>query len=401
MPKQSKIQKIQMAKKTKYREKIRKINIIGLSLVLIKNCILKIQVQRGLYFTVFFQIQRANICIGMHRLKSVERVCVCVLLLSMLLCHFDNLLTKLSPLCCFSRWRLTVTGIHTPLALVGLRTIVYPLLQSFLIHLLLCFLTLLDFCEPDYISQYYVAEPYNAVTSLIFTLFGLLGLFYCNPTNEWRFSLLTSVAVVIGLGSTALHATLHWFFQSMDEVPMLWFNSVCCYCIYNNYTRSDARKGHHFDASACVFFLATAMGTFIYYFLQSLYVVFIVTYSISNTIIVFWVYAYLFGKDCHKHKHEKTLKLLGKLVFVSFFAIGFVCWLVDMNLCHHLLPFYQYTNGMTLHVVWHLGAGYGGYLMTLILVIIRANALDVPVELTWHWFIVPIVSRVKGGNKNE
>jgi hypothetical protein len=50
MPKQSKIQKIQMAKKTKYREKIRKINIIGLSLVLIKNCILKI---RSVFYCIF------------------------------------------------------------------------------------------------------------------------------------------------------------------------------------------------------------------------------------------------------------------------------------------------------------------------------------------------------------
>jgi hypothetical protein len=51
------------AKKTKYREKIRKIITVGLSLVLRKKCILKIQVQRGLYFTEFFQIQRANVCI--------------------------------------------------------------------------------------------------------------------------------------------------------------------------------------------------------------------------------------------------------------------------------------------------------------------------------------------------
>ena len=73
MPKQSKIQKIQTAKKTKYREKIRKIIILGLSLVLRKNCILKIQVQRGLYFTVFFQIQRAKVCIGMHS-KNIRKI---------------------------------------------------------------------------------------------------------------------------------------------------------------------------------------------------------------------------------------------------------------------------------------------------------------------------------------
>jgi hypothetical protein len=73
MPKQSKIQKIQTAKKTKYREKIRKILIVGLSLVLSKKCILIIQVQRGLYFTVFFQIQRANICIGMHSFELLRK----------------------------------------------------------------------------------------------------------------------------------------------------------------------------------------------------------------------------------------------------------------------------------------------------------------------------------------
>jgi hypothetical protein len=57
-------QKNEIKRKNK---KIRKIIIVGLSLVLRINCILKIQVQRGLYFTVFFQIQRAKVCIGMHR----------------------------------------------------------------------------------------------------------------------------------------------------------------------------------------------------------------------------------------------------------------------------------------------------------------------------------------------
>jgi hypothetical protein len=60
--------------KTKYREKIRKIITAGLSLVLQKNCILKIQVQRGLYFTVLFQIQRANVCVALTHTANVVHV---------------------------------------------------------------------------------------------------------------------------------------------------------------------------------------------------------------------------------------------------------------------------------------------------------------------------------------
>lgn len=184
-----------------------------------------------------------------------------------------------------------------------------------------------DFCEPDYISQYYVAEPFNAITSLIFVFFGCLYGAYCNVTNEWRFSVITAVSISIGIGSTALHLTLHWFFQSCDEVPMLWLNSICCYCIYNNSTKRS--EGRHFDISACVFLIATLVGTVIYYCFQSLYIVFIITYTITTAVVVLWCYNYIFGKHCSCHPNEKTLKLLAKLVCLSFFGIGLVCWLVS------------------------------------------------------------------------
>lgn len=257
----------------------------------------------------------------------------------------------------------------------------------FLLHLIFA-----DFCEPNYLSQFYVAEPYNALSSLVFTMFGLIALLCCNPTNEWRFTVLHTIAIVIGIGSAALHSSLHWFFQSMDEVPMLWFNSAGCYCIYNNYTKVHPLRAVP-DYSAYFAIAVTMLGTFIYYFLQSLYVVFITTYSVSMAVVVIWSYNYVFGKNCHKNKYESILKLLECLVIVSFFVVGLVSWLVDMNRCEQLLPLYRCANGITLHVLWHMGAGYGGYVMTLILVISRASAVDVPVEVTWLWFCCPIVSK--------
>lgn len=182
-------------------------------------------------------------------------------------------------------------------------------------------------------SHYYVAEPFNAISSLIFIFFGCVYGAYCNATNEWRFSVVTAISISIGIGSTALHLSLHWFFQSCDEVPMLWLNSICCYCIYNNSTKMPKNgTGHHLDISACLFLFATLVGTVIYYCLQSLYIVFIMTYAITTTVIVLWCANYIFGKDCCNHANEKTLKLLAKHVFFSFFGIGLVCWLVSILL---------------------------------------------------------------------
>jgi dihydroceramidase len=80
----------------------------------------------------------------------------------------------------------------------------------------------IDFCEPDYVLTDYVAEPFNAISSLYIVLIGLVGFFYSNPTKEWPFSVLFLLAVFIGFGSVGLHTTLHWLPQSFDEIPMLW-----------------------------------------------------------------------------------------------------------------------------------------------------------------------------------
>jgi hypothetical protein len=257
----------------------------------------------------------------------------------------------------------------------------------------------LDFCEPDYISQFFVAEPYNAASSMIFTFFGFIGLIYCNPTQELRFSLLSIIAIVIGVGSTALHSTLHWFFQSLDEVPMLWFNMVCCYCILNVHTRRHANKDRRVDISACIFFFATFVETFIYYSWRSLYIVFILMYALSLAVVVLWSINYIFGKDSHKNIRNKILKLLLKYVFISFFMVGFVSWLVDMNFCSHLLPYYLQANGFTLHVLWHLGAGYGGYIVTVIVALSRCVAMEVPVDVKWMWMVIPILEKKKEDKK--
>ena len=95
----------------------------------------------------------------------------------------------------------------------------------------------IDFCEPNYALSPYVAEPHNALSSLLgISLLGLVGIARGNPTGETRFYLLYLVLTLVGLGSFALHVTLHWAPQSSDELPMIYLVALQIYCCLETYS---------------------------------------------------------------------------------------------------------------------------------------------------------------------
>ena len=87
-----------------------------------------------------------------------------------------------------------------------------------------------NFCEADYLHSAYIAEFHNAWTSLIFIWLPLVGLYYANPTKEWRFVWAYIQLIITGIGSVILHTTLTSAGQQADEIPMLW---MCSAILYN------------------------------------------------------------------------------------------------------------------------------------------------------------------------
>ena len=89
-----------------------------------------------------------------------------------------------------------------------------------------------DWCEENYVAEpRWVAEPHNSWTSLLFVLFGVIGLanvFSCRGV-EMRFVLLNLTFITIGIGSTAFHMTLQREMQAADEVPMVWMGIVASF----------------------------------------------------------------------------------------------------------------------------------------------------------------------------
>lgn len=252
--------------------------------------------------------------------------------------------------------------------------------------------------------MYEVVELHNTWSSLAgISLFGLIGLWKGNPTGDLRYALGYFILVLIGLGSAGLHGTLHWVFQSSDgkkntlicidmflkspieftpsssfiELPMIYLVTLMNFMAVEV---DSPRNNPAYPRLPLILSIIMVVNTFVYYTFQHLYFVFITTYTCLSTYHFYLAYITMF-------KNNKGGKVCRSLFLWSqgSYLGGFLFWLVDMLLC-------DYSNlgkGMTFHVIWHFGAGFGGYLIIVTYEICRARALNIKCELAFLFGLIP------------
>src|SRR3546814_273742 len=139
----------------------------------------------------------------------------------------------------------------------------------------------IDFCEENFAVSETIAEFWNAFSSLIITVFGVVGMLYANrkATNEWRFTVAFGILAVVGIGSFFLHASLYAWAQAMDEVPMLYESLALLYILLD--PRPEQKQ------KLVLTLLAVAVvQTAIYFHLRALYWVFLASYIGLAAVIV-------------------------------------------------------------------------------------------------------------------
>lgn len=243
----------------------------------------------------------------------------------------------------------------------------------------------INFCEPDYHLLKFVAEFHNSWSSLFFTYVGLMGYLHGNPTKEFRVSLLFIILMIIGFGSTALHTSLHWLWQSTDEVPMLWMTLSLLYFL--NTIRRE--PGSALDKrSALCFLLLGLFQTIIYYTNRNVYVYFLASFVSYVAVILGWSVQLL--KDEHLDEIHHIKKVLFKGAFTYFILVGSAFWMLEVHFCQSLLPYYFKIFGFSFHVLWHLGAAMGCYFMITYLIAVRLQILKKNFQVQWLHGFLPI-----------
>ena len=241
-----------------------------------------------------------------------------------------------------------------------------------------------DFCEPNYIGSIYFAEFHNTWRSLYLVALGIYGLYH-SPSVELRYKLPFFILIIVGFGSAALHGTLHWWWQSSDEVPMLWANLSFIFALHKIYSC----HGESTTQFAIVIISIGLIQTYIYYSFRHLFWLFIAQYAILLIVITFW-FSYLV-LTANKYDYPIRLQLLrGSLT--SYLFIGLTLWGYEMQNCDELVDTFIIYYGLSYHILWHIGAGLGTYLLILLLITIRMQTFGAIMELKWNYFgFFPII----------
>jgi dihydroceramidase len=89
-----------------------------------------------------------------------------------------------------------------------------------------------DWSEPNYVYTPYVAEFWNALSSIPVTGFAFLGLCIAiRYKYETKFIVSYLLIMIVGLGSFAFHATLTFSGQMLDELPMIYASMSLLYTV--------------------------------------------------------------------------------------------------------------------------------------------------------------------------
>ena len=249
----------------------------------------------------------------------------------------------------------------------------------------------IDFCEPNYVLFHEIVEIHNVWSSLIFISgLGLWGLWKGNPSKEWRFTISYVILTLIGIGSACLHGTLHWMFQSSDELPMLYI----VICLGYSVLECESPRNQYKCFWVWPVLLAVVV-TIIYYRFQSLYFIFLCTFTLGTVVATIGLIEITYRtKQMTGCQHVTRLFWMGEAYFTG---VGVSVWILDMLLCESIvlpiatkLPFW--SKGITPHVLWHLAAALGTYVLTSSLCCCRLAALHIPYSVSYHLAgMIPII----------
>lgn len=193
--------------------------------------------------------------------------------------------------------------------------------------------TLVTWCEEKYFVSPYISEFHNMWTNVIYLI---IPIFMKN-------SFLNGCLTVMGIGSILFHGTSRYYFQLLDEIPMMLVTTEFLNMYYNR-TRLTSKWWFY-----TLLYLSTIWSMFFYIFLG-------------------WYNLFLTIFTCHilmlQHvgfEATRSLPVARNLYYKSSICMGVgkIAWEVEQRFCD------QNPDLYVLHGIWHFLSGLSIYLLYL------------------------------------
>ncbi|GKZ45283.1 hypothetical protein AbraIFM66951_007887 [Aspergillus brasiliensis] len=248
----------------------------------------------------------------------------------------------------------------------------------------------LNFCEEDYVVTRYVAEFINTLSSFVYILYGIYGLWQLHSKRQTGPRSIPYCGLIgVGVCSAGYHMTLKYHTQMSDELSMHLLTTPLLYRILS--------------------FQATPQYTkTVGIILSILFTIVMVVHMVMDE---FLLHAVAFGSAVYLIA-TRTLKIIPReipdsvaLFGCASFIFGYLVWLIDEWVCQSLIGA-RHAVGLPvaflleLHGWWHIFTAIGGYIAVAIIDLITSGEVqrDSVAQLAWP---LPTVARVLGPVSGE
>lgn len=200
-----------------------------------------------------------------------------------------------------------------------------------------------DWCEQNYIWSHYIAEWWNSWSNVPPFLLALGGMIAATSSTKTVrqaqpqvIFLAYLVLIVVFAGSFIFHATLTYFGQLLDELPMLYGQ------LYFHYLYSRKYK---YAKLGCLLVGVIITASMIL-FRDSPYPLQV---SFTALTMLLLIRSVLAAKEMGQQNSSNMLRLSA-----AFNVAACILWLLDQSFC-------SYVQGMFFHAGWHLLQGLAGF----------------------------------------
>ncbi|XP_022095222.1 alkaline ceramidase 3-like [Acanthaster planci] len=207
----------------------------------------------------------------------------------------------------------------------------------------------LDWCERNYATTTYIAEFWNTISNIVFIIPPLFGIaFAWRDRVDHRFIFSYVGVILIGLGSSSFHLTLHIFSQMLDEMSMLWATSFFLYCLMETHSKPRSNNGSLIQ----ILYIYNAFASLSYIIMQEP-LFFQVAFGTLTVIMMV--------RGCYVAMSQDCCRYLVWYPMILYFT-AFVLWNIDNLYCEHVQrlrdslpsPLSVLTQ---LHAWWHVFVG--------------------------------------------
>ena len=182
--------------------------------------------------------------------------------------------------------------------------------------------TLVTWCEEKYNVTNYISEFWNSITNIFYLI---VAYNTYSPKNK----LLTFYISLLSFGSFMFHSTSRYYFQLLDEIPMLLLINEILYLFYGKTKFTNClqlRKYLNLSTSTniCIYLIIKNYNYFLFVFTINILMVLLVSFN-------------------YRHGNRKYLYLS-----IGSMTAGKILWEIEQNYCYYNKFFYL------LHGFWHL-----------------------------------------------